>query len=33
MRSLRTTMKSSPRSRQLEKARVREGRPNAVKNK
>ena len=33
MRSLRTVMKSSPRSLQLEKARAQQQRPNAAKNK
>ena len=33
MRSLRTTMKSSPRSPQLEKARAQQQRPNAAINK
>ena len=33
MRSPRTTTKSSPRSPQLEKARVQQQRPNAAKNK
>ena len=33
MRSPRTTMKSSPRSPQLEKARAQQRRPNAAKNK
>ena len=33
MRSLRTTVKSSPRSPQPEKARTQQRRPNAAKNK
>ena len=33
MRSPRTVTKSSPRSPQLEKARVQQGRPNAAKKK
>ena len=33
MKSLRTTTKSSPRSPQLEKARLQQRRPNAAKNK
>ena len=33
MRSLHTTMKSSPRSRQLEKARAQQERPNAARSK
>ena len=33
MRSLRTAMKSSPRSPQLEKARAQQRRPNAEKKK